>query len=110
MAMMEDNKDNRQKSDEILKAKKRAMLILQHNDRTEWELTDKLNKAGFSEEAVESAVEYVRSFHYIDDERYAKRFVEIYHDSIGVNTKSVKYLSRLSKSIKTPKTVSRKKY
>ena len=84
MAMIEDNKDNRQKSDEILKAKKRAMLILQHNDRTEWELTDKLNKAGFSEEAVESAVEYVRSFHYIDDERYAKRFVEIYHESRSI--------------------------
>ena len=80
MAMIEDNKDNRQKSDEILKAKKRAMLILQHNDRTEWELT----KAGFSEEAVESAVEYVRSFHYIDDERYAKRFVEIYHESRSI--------------------------
>ena len=56
MAMIEDNKDNRQKSDEILKAKKRAMLILQHNDRTEWELTDKLNKAGFSEEAVMMSV------------------------------------------------------
>ena len=54
MAMIEDNKDNRQKSDEILKAKKRAMLILQHNDRTEWELTDKLNKAGFSEEAAKT--------------------------------------------------------
>ena len=25
-------------------------IELQHNDRTEWELTDKLNKAGFSEE------------------------------------------------------------
>ncbi len=84
MAMIEDNKDDRQKSDEILKAKKRAMLILQHNDRTEWELTDKLNKAGFSEEAVESAVEYVRSFHYIDDERYAKRFVEIYRESRSI--------------------------
>lgn len=74
---MEDNQ-------EILKAKKRAMLILQHNDRTEWELTDKLLKAGFSEEAVSEAVEYVRSFHYIDDERYAKRFVEIYHESRSI--------------------------
>lgn len=54
MVMIEDNKDNRQKSDEILKAKKRAMLILQHRqDRVG--ATDKLNKAGFSEEAVESA-------------------------------------------------------
>ena len=26
------------------------MLILQHNDRTNWELTDKLSKAGFSDE------------------------------------------------------------
>ena len=58
-----------EKNDELLKAKKRAMLILQHNDRTEWELTDKLSKAGFSDEAVNEAVEYVRSSQYIDDER-----------------------------------------
>ena len=73
-----------EKNDELLKAKKRAMLILQHNDRTEWELTDKLSKAGFSDEAVNEAVEYVRSFHYIDDERYAKRFVEIYHENRSI--------------------------
>ena len=78
MAASEEEKD------ELLKAKKRAMLILQHNDRTEWELTDKLSKAGFSDEAVNEAVEYVRSFHYIDDERYAKRFVEIYHESRSI--------------------------
>ena len=76
--------ENEEKNDEILKAKKRAMLILQHNDRTEWELTDKLLKAGFCEQAVSEAIEYVRSFHYIDDERYAKRFVEIYHESRSV--------------------------
>ena len=73
-----------EKNDELLKAKKRAMLILQHNDRTEWELTDKLSKAGFSDEAVNEAVDYVRSFHYIDDERYARRFVEIYHESRSI--------------------------
>ena len=70
--------------EEIIKAKKRAMLILQHKDRTEWELRDKLLKAGFSEQAVEAAVEYVRSFHYIDDRRYAERFVEIYHESRSI--------------------------
>lgn len=67
--------------DELLQAKKKAMSLLQHNDRTEWELTDRLKKTGFSEEAVSEAVEYVRSFHYIDDKRYAVRFVEIYHTS-----------------------------
>lgn len=70
--------------DEILQAKKKAMSILQHMDRTEWELRDKLAKKEFSQEAIDEAVEYVRSFHYIDDLRYATRFVEIYHGQRSV--------------------------
>ena len=70
--------------DEMLRAKEKAMSLLQHNDRTEWQLRDKLTKSGFSENAVNEAVEYVRSFHYIDDERYAIRFVEIYHESRSI--------------------------
>lgn len=50
-------------------------------DRTEWELRSKLEQAGFSEEAVEAAIQYVAGYHYIDDKRYAKRFVEIYRES-----------------------------
>lgn len=73
--------------EEVLRAKKKAMALLLHNDRTEWQLRDKLTRSGFSEEAVDEAVEYVRSFHYIDDERYAVRFVEIYHE-----TRSIKRL------------------
>lgn len=73
--------------DEILTAKRKAMSLLQYNDRTEWELSDKLAKCGFSEKSVKEAVEYVKSFHYIDDERYAVRFVEIYHE-----TRSIKRL------------------
>lgn len=71
--------------DEILKAKKKAMSLLQHMDRTEWELRAKLEKAGFAEEAVEEAIAYVRSFHYIDDRRYACRFAEIYRTSRSIN-------------------------
>ena len=41
--------------DEKLKATKKAMGLLQHMDRTEWELRSKLEQAGFSEEAVEAA-------------------------------------------------------
>lgn len=67
--------------EEKLRAKKKAMSLLQHNDRTEWELRDKLKRAEFSDEAIDEAIEYVRSFHYIDDKRYAVRFVEIYHTS-----------------------------
>lgn len=70
--------------EEILRAKKKAMSLLQHMDRTEWELRSKLEKAGFTEESIREAVEYVRSFHYIDDRRYAFRFVEIYCESRSI--------------------------
>lgn len=71
--------------EEILRAKKKAMSLLQHMDRTEWELRSKMEKAGFSEEAIREAIEYVRSFHYIDDERYAIRFAEIYRESRSIS-------------------------
>ncbi|MCD7824365.1 MAG: recombination regulator RecX [Clostridiaceae bacterium] len=60
------------------------MSLLQHNDRTEWELRDRLVRAGFSEEVVEDAIAYVESYHYIDDARYASRFVEIYRESRSI--------------------------
>lgn len=73
-----------EREQEILEAKKKAMSILQHMDRTEWELRDKLTQKEFSQEAVEEAVEYVRSFHYIDDLRYATRFAEIYREQRSI--------------------------
>lgn len=66
--------------EELLKAKKKAMNLLLHNDRTEKQLRDKLKTAGFSEVAEEEAVSYVKSFGYIDDYRYARRYVEIYQN------------------------------
>lgn len=66
--------------DELLKAKKKAMSLLKYMDRTEWQLRDKLAAKGFSEEAVEGAVDYVKSFHYLDDYRYAVHFVELHYE------------------------------
>ncbi len=63
---------------EMLEAQKKAMSLLQHMDRTEWELRDKLKQKGYSQEAIETAIDYVASFHYIDDLRYATQFVQ-YH-------------------------------
>lgn len=66
--------------DELLEAKKKAMSLLKYMDRTEWQLRDKLAAKGFSEEAVEGAVDYVKSFHYLDDYRYAVHFVEFHYE------------------------------
>ena len=65
---------------ELLEAKKKAMSLLKYMDRTEWQLRDKLAAKGFSEEAVEGAVDYVKSFHYLDDYRYAVHFVELHYE------------------------------
>ena len=62
--------------DELTKAKKRALYLLTDMDRTEKELSDKLKKSGYSEDTIARTMEYVRSFGYIDDRRYAEKFID----------------------------------
>lgn len=73
------------KEERFLQGRKKAMSLLNHMDRTEWELRDRLGRNGFEPEVIEDAVVYVKSFHYIDDARYALRFAEIYRESRSVN-------------------------
>ena len=58
------------------RAKLRAMHILERADRTEEELRTKLRQDLYSEDIVECAMQYVKSFGYIGDKNYACRFVE----------------------------------
>ena len=53
----------------------RAMKILEYSDRTEAQLRRKLKERNFPDPSIDKAVEYVRSFHYIDDRRYADSYV-----------------------------------
>ena len=53
---------------------RRALHILERSDRTEQELRDKLLK-NYLPEVVDAAVEYVKSYHYIDDHRYAVNYL-----------------------------------
>ena len=73
------------------RARKKAMRLLEHMDRTEKGLTDKLRQAEFSPEAVEDAIAYVKSYGYINDARYARTYI-----SFRMETKSrQKILSEL---------------
>lgn len=45
-------------------------------DRTESQLWEKLLDAGFDENVTAQAVEYVKSFGYINDERYVRNYIE----------------------------------
>lgn len=58
------------------RAKLKAMAILKYMDRTEQELSYKLKQAGYVEEIIMAAIDYVKSYHYLDDERYARNYIE----------------------------------
>lgn len=63
------------------RAKQRALYLLQSMDRTEHQLRQKLELCEYPPEIVDEAVEYVRSYHYIDDLRYARTYIEYHKES-----------------------------
>ena len=62
-------------------ARTEALRLLEHMDRTEKGLTDKLRQAEFSQEAVEDAIAYVKSYGYINDARYARTYISFRMES-----------------------------
>lgn len=82
-----ENQNHQKKSieepEEYRDARRKAMRLLEHMDRTERGLRDKLRQAGFSQLAVDYALSYVESYGYIDDERYARTYI-----AYRMNTKS----------------------
>ncbi len=62
----------------IKRARKRLLYLLQRADQTEKQLRDKLARDGYPEDVAEDAVNYVKSYHYIDDLRYACTYIN-YH-------------------------------
>lgn len=64
----------------IPRAKRRAMHLLEKQDRTQHNLEDKLRESDYPPVAVQAAVEYVASYHYIDDERYARSYVRMHQE------------------------------
>ncbi|MEG0107829.1 MAG: RecX family transcriptional regulator, partial [Lachnospiraceae bacterium] len=71
------------KKEVVLKrGKLRAMHLLSQMDRSESQLRDKLKQNYYTEDMITAVMEYVKSFGYINDQEYARRYVE--------NKKSVK--------------------
>lgn len=62
------------------RAKKRAMYLLQKMDRTEYQLRRKLEENGYPQEVIDCALDYVKSWHYIDDFRYASAYIRCHQD------------------------------
>lgn len=62
------------------RATKRAMHLLERQDRTERQLYEKLKQNGYPEVCILQAIEYVKSYHYIDDHRYAANYIRCHQE------------------------------
>lgn len=60
------------------RAKKRCLNLLQKRPYTEYKLREKLVEGYYTEDIVDEAIAYVKSFHYIDDYEYACQYI-FYH-------------------------------
>lgn len=58
------------------RAKLRSMNLLQARDYTRKQLEDKLRQGEYPPECIEEALDYVESYGYIDDQRYAAEYIE----------------------------------
>ena len=58
------------------KAKLRALNLLKVRDRSHKELFQRLKMDGYPDEVVEQAIQYVDSYHYVDDARFARNYIE----------------------------------
>ena len=60
------------------RAKKRCLNLLQKRPYTERKLREKLIEGYYTDDIIDEAIAYVKSFHYIDDYEYACRYI-FYH-------------------------------
>lgn len=63
------------------RAKKRCLNLLQKRPYTERKLREKLEEGYYTEDIIEDAIGYVKSFHYIDDYEYACQYI-FYHKEL----------------------------
>ena len=53
----------------------RCMNLLQSRAYTESKLRSKLKEGGYPQESIDSAIAYVKSYHYVDDLQFAKDYI-----------------------------------
>jgi regulatory protein len=63
------------------RAKLRAMNLLMKKEYTEHELRKKLNDGEYPEKVIDEAIEYIISYKYIDDLKYATDYITAHEDT-----------------------------
>ena len=52
-----------------------ALSLLEYRDRTEAEVRRKLKEREYDPEAVEETIVFLKEYHYLDDQEYARKYV-----------------------------------
>ncbi len=76
------------------RAKMRAMHLLQDRDYTEEGMRRKLKDGLYPDEIIEEAIAYVKQFHYIDDARYARSYIQSHALSLSARQITEKLKSK----------------
>ncbi len=76
------------------RVKKRALYLLEKMDRTEQQLREKLLASEYPFRCVDDAIAYVKSFHYLDDERYAETYIRYKKDKMSRQQLKQKLMSK----------------
>lgn len=72
-------------------AKDKALRLLGVRDHSEKELSDKLKRAGASDEDIEKILEFLREYGMVNDERFAKTYCEYLHTVKRFGKKKIEY-------------------
>ncbi len=78
----------------IKRARKRTMHLLERMDRTEAQLRDKLRQGYYPDDVIEDAITYVKSYHYVDDLRYAQNYVRSHKEQKSQRKLQMELLSK----------------
>lgn len=76
------------------RATKRAMHLLEQQERTEKQLRDKLGQNGYPEQCIDQAIDYVKSYHYVDDYRYATVYIRYHQEKESRQKLTQKLMTR----------------
>ena len=76
------------------RAKKRCLMLLQKKDYTEGELRRKLRQGEYPEGVIDTAIEYVKGYRYIDDYRYCLSYIGCYGDRCSKQQITTKLLTK----------------
>lgn len=76
------------------RAKKRALYLLEQMDRSERKLREKLEQGGYPQCCIDDAIDYVKSFNYLDDYRFASTYVRYHQNSLSRQQLSRKLMTK----------------